>query len=41
MMKRTHGFDFVHVFAVPHHFKGQRDGAGRDERDNLTQCVAN
>lgn len=29
----------IHQFAVPHHFKGTHDGAGRDERDNLVRLI--
>ena len=34
-IKHERGYNFIHTFACPHHFKGQYDGAGRDER----QCV--
>ena len=40
-IKHERGYSFIHTFACPHHFKGQHDGAGRDERQSLCDANAN
>ena len=38
MFRLKYGVRRMHTFATPHHFKGQHDGVGRDERDNLVSA---